>query len=392
MKPLGLGLIGCGGFGRFCLDVYATMPELSIVAVADVVQAHAEDAARRAGARVCSGAEELLTAPDVDFLVISTPPHTHGPLTLAGARAGKHVFCEKPLALSLEEVDASIEAAARRHTRLSVNYVLRHNPLNRRLHALLGIGILGPLHNISLENLAADEPLSPGHWFWDQALSGGIWVEHGVHFFDLFAWFGRERARDAAAVARIRPGGLRDRVWAMVRYSGDLVAIYHHAFTRPSRFEQTTIRLSCTRGYAVLYGWIPTRLVVEALLDDEGLETIRRWAGVEPQIVERYAGPEREGWAFGAPYSASARIRIELALPQGKQAVYRDSVRAGMSDFIAAIRDSRHKPEVTADDGRSSLAVALAATRAAETGKWEMVSDQTSEVSETSEVARSEDA
>ncbi|GAG51413.1 unnamed protein product, partial [marine sediment metagenome] len=129
----------------------------------------------------------------------------------------------------------------------------------------------------------------------------------------------------------------------------------------------------------------------EALLDDEGLEALRGWdfgepsgrasgrglsraAGGEPEIVERYTGAATEGWAFGAPYRATVRARLELTLSQGKQAVYRDSVRAGMQDFIAAIRDPQHTLEVTVDDGRNSLAVALAATRAAETGTWETIS------------------
>jgi predicted dehydrogenase len=151
------------------------------------------------------------------------------------------------------------------------------------------------------------------------------------------------------------------------------VATYHHAFTQPARFEQTTIRLACARGYATLYGWIPTRLVVDALLDDEGLKALRHWAGIKLEIVERYTGSAIEGWALGAPYRATVRARTELTLPEGKQAVYLASVRAGMQDFIAAIRDPQYTPEITAADGRNSLAVALATTRAAETGVWERI-------------------
>lgn len=374
MEPLGLGLIGYGGFGGFCLDVYAPMPDLRVVAVADIDEARREEATDHYGARPYADAADLLSTPDVDIVVISTPPHTHAPLSVAAARAGKHVFCEKPLALSLDEADAVIAAAAQHNVRLTVDYVLRHNPLNRRLRALLRSGVLGALLHMSLENLATDEHLKPGHWFWDPARSGGIWVEHGVHFFDLFGRLSGERAQAVAAVARTRPDGCCDRVWATVRYSGDVVATYHHAFTQPGRFEQTTIHLACARGYATLYGWIPTRLVVEALLDDEGLETLYQWAGVEPEIVERYTGSGTEGWASGTPYRVTVRARVELTLPEGKQAVYRESVRAGMQDFIAAIRDPQHTPEVTPADGRNSLAVALAATRAAETGVWEPIS------------------
>ncbi|HIC94537.1 MAG TPA: Gfo/Idh/MocA family oxidoreductase [Anaerolineae bacterium] len=373
MEPLGLGLIGYGGFGRFCLDVYAAMPDLRVVAVADVDAARRQEAAERYGAIPFADAADLLAAPDVDVVAICTPPHTHAPLSLAAARAGKHIFCEKPLALSLEEADAAIAAAERHRVRLTVDYVLRHNPLNRRLHALLRSGVLGPLLHMSLENQATDEHLKPDHWFWDPARSGGIWVEHGVHFFDLFGWLSGQRAQAVAALARTRPDGCRDRVWAIVRYSGGLVATYQHAFTQPARFERTTVRLACARGYATLHGWIPIRLVVDALLDDQGMEALHRWAGVEPEIVERYAGAATEGWALGAPYRATVRAHVELTLPEGKQAVYRASVRAGMEDLIAAIRDPQHRPEVTAADGRNSLAVALAATRAAEMGVWESI-------------------
>jgi predicted dehydrogenase len=373
MEPLGFGLIGYGVFGRFCLDVYAAMPDLRVVAVADVDAASRQEAAERYGARPYADAAELLAAPDVDIVAISTPPHTHAPLSIAAARAGKHVFCEKPLALSLEEADAAIAAAAQSNVRLTVDYVLRHNPLTRRLRALVRSGVLGPLLHMSLENQATDEYLKPGHWFWDPARSGGIWVEHGVHFFDLFGWLSGERAQAVSAVARTRPDGCCDRVWAIVCYSGGLVATYQHAFTQAIRFEQTTIRLACARGYATLHGWIPTRLVVDALLDDEGLEAFRRWAGVEPEIIERYTGASMEGWAFGAPYRVAVRASVELTLPQGKQAVYQGSIRAGMQDFIAAIRDPQHTPEVTAADGRNSLVVALAATHAAETGAWETI-------------------
>jgi predicted dehydrogenase len=373
MRPLGLGLIGCGGFGLFSLDVYREMPDLRVVAVADVDGSRRDRAARQVDAQPFAKLADLLAAPEVDLVVISTPPDTHAPLSLAAARAGKHIFCEKPLALSLEQADAVIAAATQAGVRLSANYVQRHNPLNRRLRELLGSGLLGPLLHLSLENLATDESLKPDHWFWDAAKSGGIWVEHGVHFFDLFRWLSGQRARSVTAYARTRKDGCTDRVWALVRYSDSAVATYQHAFTQPARFEETTMRLVCARAYATLHGWIPTRLVVDALVDDEGLENLRIWAGAEPEIVERYQDAATHGWALGTPYRVAARARVELSLPEGKQAVYSDSIRAGMQDLVNAIRCPEHVPQVTPADARASLAVALAATRAATTGRWEEV-------------------
>lgn len=368
-----LGLIGYGGFGRFSAEAFSQIPDVRVVAVADVAPASRALAVQRFGARVSTHAADVLNDPDVDIVVISTPPNTHAPLAIAAAERGKHIFCEKPLAISLPEADDVIAAVERNHVRLTLNYVMRHNPLNHKLAALLRTGVLGPLHHLSLENWATDEPIPPGHWFWDPAQSGGIWVEHSVHFFDLFAWLSGARAEAATAIGRRRANGDRDREWAIVRYSDGLTTTYHHAFTQAQRFEQTTIRLACARGYVTLQGWIQTYLILDALVDDEGVDIVRGWAGVEPEVLERYTGPAQEGWAFGGPYRVSARLRVELALPHAKMGAYTEAIRAGMQDLIAAVRDPHHTLVVTPMDGWKSLAVALAAVRASQTGCWEDV-------------------
>jgi predicted dehydrogenase len=378
MNTLGLGLMGYGGFGQFSAEAMRTIPGVAVAAVADVSQGSRDIAAQRfPAARLYTDAHDLLNDRGVDIVVINTPPSAHAPLAAAAARAGKHIFCEKPLAVSLAEADDVIASVRQNNVRLTLNYVLRHNVLNRKLAGLLRAGVLGGLHHMSLENWATDEPLRPGHWFWDVSQSGGIWVEHGVHFFDLFTWWGAASAQAVSAFSHAHPDGRRDREWAIVRYSDDIAATYHHAFTQPQRFEQTTIRLACARGYVTLHGWMQTRLIVEALVDNQGIETVDRWAreGIraELQILEQYTGADTEGWAFGAPYHADARVRVELELPQDRLEVYADSVRAGMLDLLAAIRDPAHALEVTALDGRNSLAVALAASRAAGSGCWENV-------------------
>ena len=372
MEPLGLGLLGYGGFGRFCLEAFETLSDVRLVAVAETdPQRRAE--AGRLGVRTMAQASDLLALPEVDIVHISTPPHTHAPLGIAAARAGKHVLCEKPLALSVEEGAEMISTAQAYGVRLMINYVLRYNPLNRRLQTILHSQILGKLHHLSLENWATDEPLKPGHWFWQPKCSGGIWIEHGVHFFDLFHWLISQNAEAVAATGQMRSDGCLDRVWGLVRYPDELVASFHHAFTQPSRIEQTTIRMASTHGYITLYGWIPTRMVVEALLDEPGLEIFREWAGHDPHILERYSGEQAQGWAFGAPYRAAVRLRTEFDLPEGKLDVYRQSIRAAMADLIRSIQDQKYNPAVSAQDALVSLAVAQSATSSAQSRKWELV-------------------
>ncbi|MGH8248401.1 MAG: hypothetical protein ACREUU_18435, partial [Gammaproteobacteria bacterium] len=190
----------------------------------------------------------------------------------------------------------------------------------------------------------------------------------GVHFFDLFGWLSGAAAQAVSAFARTRGDGCQDRVWAVVGYAGDLVATFHHAFTQPARIEQTTIRLVCGRGYVNLRGWIQTRLELEALVDEEGPQAIRAWAECEPEIIERYSRAAAEGWSFGAPYNVAARLRLALDLPEGKSAVYRASIREALLDLIRSVEEPQHTLEITPEAARRSLAVALAAVQAAETG------------------------
>ena len=107
---MGIGLAGVGGFGRFCLDAFAGMPECAVVAAADVDPARAQTAAAF-GARVYTRFEDLLADPGVDIVAINTPPHLHASMALGAARAGKHLFVEKPLATSLDDARAEIGRA-----------------------------------------------------------------------------------------------------------------------------------------------------------------------------------------------------------------------------------------------------------------------------------------
>ena len=156
------------------------------MAVADRAPDRAEALAAAHRLDAC-GPERLLNDPRVELVAIATPPAGHAELTLAALRGGRHVFCEPPLATTLEDATEVLAAAAGPDApRLTVDHVLRRNPLYALL-GRLGQAVLGPPRRFALENLASDEHLGRDHWFWDREVSGGIQVEHGVHFFDTAA-------------------------------------------------------------------------------------------------------------------------------------------------------------------------------------------------------------
>src|SRR5690606_22267868 len=132
----------------------------------------------------------------------------------------------------------------------------------------------------------------PGHWFWDQAQSGGIHIEHSVHFIDLWNQM-VGRAPDAVTrPAQRRADGRVDRVAATARYGDDVLATFFHSFTQIRSIEQTTIRIGCARGHLTIEGWIPTRLVLHGLVDAAGLDSLRRLLGDHLGIERRFSADE----------------------------------------------------------------------------------------------------
>ena len=128
--------------------------------------------------------------------------------------------------------------------------------------------MLGDVLYGSFENYASDENLPADHWFWDRGKSGGIFVEHGVHFFDLFAgWFGPGRVE--AAQVGVRPGtAIEEHVQATVRYGDVALVNFYHGFHQAGRMDRQQIRLVFERGDVTLSDWVPTRARVHALVNE----------------------------------------------------------------------------------------------------------------------------
>ncbi|MGB2823346.1 MAG: Gfo/Idh/MocA family oxidoreductase, partial [Phycisphaerae bacterium] len=104
-KPLGLGLIGCGGFGEFCLDAFRAMEQVRIAAVADVYKQAAERLGAKFGVPAHGDPAGLIRQEGVEIVHVATPPGSHHELVMAAIAAGKHVLCEKPLATRLGDAD-----------------------------------------------------------------------------------------------------------------------------------------------------------------------------------------------------------------------------------------------------------------------------------------------
>ncbi len=385
--PLGLGIAGAGRFAGFIADAVADLGDVAVRAVADPATESATDLAARHQARATPRWEDLLEDDSVDVVVVATPPSSHAAIAVAALEAGKHVFCEKPVATTAADAADLVEAVRRTGRVLVVDHVLRYNPLLRALKRLEG-QLLGGVQRFCFENDASDEDLGPGHWFWDRSLSGGIFVEHGVHFFDAAAMMTGRPATAVTATAARRPDGRVDMVSATAAHGDDVLASHLHSFAHAHRCERQLMRLDYGPAEARVEGWIPVHAVVDAWTDDVGAslaETLPSQtaelmhvdgfrlgprAHIDVAVDRDAARPEARG--RGVPLEIPHRVRIDLTLggPAAKAEAYAESVRAAMADLVSCVTGGA-TPFSGVAEGAAAVAVATAATRSADQGTSE---------------------
>jgi predicted dehydrogenase len=360
--PIRMGVIGCGGFGLFALQQFAQVPGVSLGGMAGTHRPAALAAAARFGVENVEPIEALLQRDDIDLVYIATPPFLHRAQALAALEAGKHVIVEKPLALTVGEADSLI-AAASKHDRLIVaNLMQRYNPLVRMVARLVDSRVLGEVLHGYFENYASDENLPAEHWFWDRSKSGGIFVEHGVHFFDLFAgWLGPGEA--VAAQAGTRPGStIEEHVHATVRHGDTALVNFYHGFHQAGRLDRQELRLVFERGDITLFDWVPTHATVRALVDEAQTRALCDFfPGARLDVLASYGGKDRACRARGKAIDAYQCIELSWGQGQPKLKLYSSLLRAMMADQAAWIRDRAHSRIVTEANGRDSLVTACAA-------------------------------
>jgi len=361
---IGIGILGFGGFAMFAVQQFAQVSGAVLRCIAGTHRDASLACAARFGLSDVQRAEVMFAMPDVQLVYIATPPFLHYAQARDALHAGKHVIVEKPLAVTMEQADELVSIARDKGLLLIANLMQRHNPLFGRIKELVDSKLLGEVLRGTFENYASDEGLGPEHWFWDRTKSGGIFIEHGVHFFDLFAgWLGGGRVESAGRV--LRPGsGIEEQVYCTARY-GEVPVTFYHGFTQAGRMDRQELRLLFERGDVTLREWIPTQAVVRTAVDEAATRALASiFPGARIDVESLYAPSERVLRARHKTYGAYQRIVLTSA-PTSKLTVYGDLLRAMLADQLAFIADPSHARVITEDNGRESLRMSVRATQLA---------------------------
>jgi len=181
-KTLHFGIIGAGRIGRVHAETLAfRLPEAEIVAVTDANREAAEQLAARCGIpTVAATSEELLADPRIEAVLICSPTPTHADLIVSAAKAGKHIFCEKPIAFSLAKIDAALAAVQAAGVQLQIGFNRRFDANFARVRQAVASGEIGKPH---LMHIISRDPAPPPAQY--VAQSGGIFLDMTIHDFDM---------------------------------------------------------------------------------------------------------------------------------------------------------------------------------------------------------------
>ena len=332
---LAVGLIGLGRLGRvYARDLAGRIAETRLVAVADPAGSLAQEVAAEFDvSRHYADPLALIDDPAVDAIVIVSPTHTHRELVIAAASRRKPTFCEKPPALSLDEVAAMQEAIARSGMFFQMGFMRRFDAGYASAKKQLDTGRIGTA--LVFKSTSRD-PFRPSLEYANPKSSGGMLIDMGIHDFDLARWFmGEVRTVSVVGATIAYPelvtvGDIDNAVASLTFAGGTLGAV--------------------DLSRSGIYGYdIATEIL--------GLE-----------------GTLRIGYLRETPVMLLTKNSVAHDTVPYFMERFRDAYTAQLQNFATNVLNGG-TPPITIDDGLEALRIGVAATRAHETGGSVVVSE-----------------
>jgi predicted dehydrogenase len=255
-----VAFIGVGTRGSFLVPTLLKVPGVKVAAICDLIPERAQksvDVATAAGNRPTAYVDYhkmLDEHKEIDAVVIATPVDTHKTISIATLQAGKHVYCEKPMALNPEECRAMLNAAKSAKGIFQAGYQLRHDPARRAAMDFIHTGGLGDVLFLQGYRHTGDLPREVD-WYFDRSRSGDIIVEQACHILDLMTWaVGQHplRAMGSGGInlyKNVPPGRTAmDNYSVIYEFPGDVRLSFSHIFFDPSGFSGIKERVYGSKG------------------------------------------------------------------------------------------------------------------------------------------------
>jgi predicted dehydrogenase len=288
MKPLSVGLVGCGLIGCRRAKEVSQDQRASLRVVTDVDSDRSQELAKLVGCRAADDWKKVVDDKAIDVIIVSTPNGLTAEIGIAALNAGKHVLVEKPPGKNMSEARQLAVAARRAGRILKVGFNHRYHPAISRARQLVSEGAIGQLINMRARYGHGGRPGYEKEWRGNPALAGGgELTDQGVHLMDLFHWFAGlpdfAIAVTQTAVWPISP--LEDNAFGLFQYANGMVASFHTSWTQWKNLF--SFEVFGHRGF----------LIIEGLGGSYGTERLvtatRNPAGGAPSIQEEvFDGPD----------------------------------------------------------------------------------------------------
>ncbi|NLE75434.1 MAG: Gfo/Idh/MocA family oxidoreductase [Chloroflexi bacterium] len=323
-----VALVGAGRISRVHARSLRLLPDVAPAGVFDPDPGQAQRLADELGVAAFPTLEALWAAPQVDAVALCSPLWVHHEQVLGAARAGKHIFCEKPIALTLPEADEMLAAAKEAGVVFMVGHVVRYMAEYARIQALAAQGLLGEIRTIYAARLSG---ISAGSWqgWMLQPGKGLAALDAHIHDLDYIQWLMGPTQQVQASGWQF-PSGTWAHATSWLRCDNGRVAVAEGSFGVPLGFPFTmTLRVIGSEGAASF---------------------------------------SFEGQDYATPYRKTLALYRQGREPETLDTTPIDPYREEMREFLDCIREGRQPERGNPADARSALALTLAVQRSLETG------------------------
>ena len=354
MNKLKVAVVGVGGISNYHIKSYLANPDVELYAFCDINESRLNYMGEKYGITRLYTDEATMLAelPEIDAVSVCTWNAAHAPCTIMALNAGKHVLCEKPMAMNIEEALAMQEAAERNGKVLMIGFVRRFQSGTEVLRDLIKADRLGEIYYAKVKYLRRNG--NPGGWFSNKALSGGgPLIDLGVHAIDLARYLmGKPRVTSVygATFQKLgnRPNIKGSKAYVATSANEQIVCDCEDLATAMIRFENGAV-LSVETSFSLNTG----------LKEDTGMQFFGTRAGVSyDKEIELFS--EMDGYL------------TNVSLPNLKFRSFEESFACEINHFIACAKGETSCVS-PAEDGVEMMKILCAIYRSAESGHEEVL-------------------
>jgi len=341
-RKLGCAVIGCGNAGLWHIKSIIDIPEAQLVAICDSVRERAEKIGQKYNVKWYTDYNDLLEDRNVDLVHVCTPSGSHGEITIAAAKAGKHVLVEKPMEITLEKIDKMITACRQANVKLGVVFQNRFADSVIKIKRTIDEGKFGKLvvGNLIGNSYRPQEYYDSadwrGTWRWD----GGVLMNQQVHGVDLLQYFmGPVESVFAFTGTLARNIEVEDTAVACLKFKNGALGV----------IEVATSNYPGAKPRYEIYG-------CEGTIIMEGCDIVRwEFKGEKPLLKKEKT-------------KSVAEVEGESEKPGVPTIIYPEGHKRQIKDMIEAIKQNR-EPKINGEEGRKAIEIIWGIYESAKTGK-----------------------